>query len=97
MVDAQPVYFAGRDEFKDETVRGRKHQVVFLPQPGQIVHIKEAPVVDVIRGGAPLCQTERLGLDQFMQALKALGIAFGSVEFLDILRKEFPNVSRAGD
>ncbi len=73
MVDAQAVDLAVGGERQRERVRRLERGIVFHAQGSQIVDVEKAPVVDLVRGHAPVGQPKRLQLEQGMQGLCRLG------------------------
>ena len=66
MVNAQTVNQASGNQLEDLAVAGCKYLGQLGAQGDQLVHIKEAPPVDVVIGGAPTGQAVVLLLQQFV-------------------------------
>ena len=72
MVDAQALNALVGDHREDQLVRACEYLRVFDAQAGEVVDVEEAPVVDLVRGDAPVCEPVVLRGDQ---RIEAAGIA----------------------
>src|SRR3984957_17000043 len=95
MIDSQSVDFALPHQFHDEAVRSLEDARIFHAQTGEIVDVKKTPVVNIVGCDPPIPQPERLRLDQFMQFVKAAGVADGTVNSADVLPHKLRNRCRS--
>ena len=73
MVDAQPLHLPALDHAEDQPVRRLEQLRQFDAQPGEIVDVEKAAVIDLFGGDAPEREPVGLRLEQPVQPAKALG------------------------
>src|SRR6476661_3715578 len=89
MINAQAIHFAFTDQLQNEMMGDLKNRFILHAQTGKIVDVKEAAVVDVVRGHAPIREPVSLSFDQLMQIIETAGIAGSSIESAYIFFDEF--------
>ena len=72
MIDAHGLDAPALDQLFQERVRRGKHLRVFDPQAGQLIHVEESAVVDLVRRRAPVRQAVGLRLEELVQDVEAL-------------------------
>ena len=89
VVDAQAGDLALAHEAQDELMRGVEDLRHLHPQRGEVVHVEEAAVVDLVARHAPVGEPVRLGGQEPVEEVEARGISFRPVQdpeiFLDVL------------
>ena len=85
VVDAQPGHPTGREQLPDQAVGSGEDLGILHAQANQVIHIEEAPVVDLLGRGPPGCQPVGLRVEQKVQAVEAVRISFSAVEGLECL------------
>ena len=100
MVHSNPGYQAFLDEFKWNAVNGSEHIGVFHPDGGQVVDVEKTAVVDFVGRDPPKTQAIGLIVEQALQIVETVGIAFGAVDrgktwFRAVLTTSLPSISVA--
>ena len=80
VVDAQPGHLLLRQQLADQAVRLGKDLRRLHAQADQVVHVEEAAVVDLLRRSAPVGQPVWLHVQELMQRIEAVRIAFRTVD-----------------
>jgi hypothetical protein len=75
VIDAQAGHITARKQFEDELVSGFENFRNLDTDCGQMVNIEKAPVIYFFGGGAPIAEPVDLLVQQFVQCVKARGIA----------------------
>src|SRR5262245_44012890 len=80
MINSQPRNSSLGQEAKQEPMSVLKNRGDFYPDSGQIVNVKKAAVVNLLRGHFPGCRTVRLGVDQCIQKVETTRLSTNSVK-----------------
>ena len=80
MIDTQAGRRAASHELEDEAVDLVEHPRVFHSERREVIHIKEAAVVNFLRGDPPKCQPVRLRVEQLIERVEAARIARFAVD-----------------
>ncbi len=83
VIEPQPLHLVLGDQAQDHAVGLLEHLGALHPEPGQLVDVEEAAVVDVRAGDAPEGEAVDLIVEQAMERAKALGLAGGAVDRRD--------------
>lgn len=76
VIDAQAIEQTVLEQLEDLAVHGLEHLAALDPQADQFADVEETAPVDVVRRGAPTGQAVVLRLEQAVQALASLLVAF---------------------
>ena len=71
MIDAQAVELAGAHKLEREAMCHLEHGLILHAQRRKIIDVKEAPVVDLVRGDAPGGEAIGLRIEQLVQRVRA--------------------------
>ena len=83
MVDAESGHCVRSNQPSNQAVRCREDLRIFHAQPDQVIHVKEAAVVDFFGGGAPGGQAIRLCIQQTMEPVETAGVSLDPVDGLE--------------
>ncbi len=96
MIDAQGIYTPFGQESENEPVGIAENGRVLHPQASQVVNVKKAAVIDVIRRHAPESEAVGLRLNQLMQTVKTFCITGMAVEEHYVFLQEGRDLRRSG-
>ena len=85
MIQAQPGDQPPAGEFTDQHMCDLKDRRVLHPDSGQLVDVEEAPVVDLVNRCLPVGQAIGLGIEEFVQQIKARRNADLPVELANVI------------
>src|SRR5438105_15312966 len=85
MIDAQSRYGADADKIDNQLVRRVENLRQFHPDRRQIVYVKEAAIINFLRGHAPKGEPVRLRIQKFIQFIEAAGIAWPTIDLSERL------------
>ena len=88
MIDPQPIQLALGQKPEHQTVGRLENVLAFHAEGGEVVDVKEPPVVDLIGSDPPVGQPVALVLQEVVQEVEASGFSRLAVEDRDVLFDE---------
>ena len=97
VIDSHRLHAAVAQQLRQQLVGRGKDLRILDAQPRELVDVKKAPVVDLVRRGSPVRQPVGLRFEQFVQAVEAVGPARLAVHLAHGEIDRFPNRGRFVD